>query len=171
MNRDALFCDGTEAYVSPAEPETGDLVRLWFRTEKDDVEKAILCFGEQRILMKKTITRGRFDFYETSVTVTDKAVRYYFEAHSQGERCIYNKCGVQTERNSEYDFRLVPGFQTPDWAKGVIWYSVMPDAYYNGDITNDEPVSGENYSNPWDISQHSLQHKYGGDLRGIEKKR
>ena len=46
MNKDALFCDGTEAYVSPAEPAVGDMIQLWFRTEKDDVDEVILQLDE-----------------------------------------------------------------------------------------------------------------------------
>ena len=133
MNRDALFCDGTEAYISPAEPEAGDLVRLWFRTEKDDVEQVILCFEEQRILMKKTGTRGQFDFYETVVRVSNQTVRYYFEVYSQSEMCLYSRYGAQSERNSYYDFQIVPGFQTPDWAKGAVMYQIFVDRFCNGD--------------------------------------
>ncbi len=176
MNRDALFCDGTEAYVSPAEPETGDLVRLWFRTEKDDVEKVILCFEKQRILMKKTITRGRFDFYETSVTVSGKTAQYYFEIFGGGESCLYNKYGVQEKRNPEYDFQIVPGFQTPDWAKGAVMYQIFVDRFCNGDKTNDvetgeylyigKPVQ---HVDDWSRKPQNMDVRefYGGDLQGI----
>ena len=54
MNREALFCDGTEAYVSPPEPESGEIVQLWFRTAKDDVDKVYL----QHNLGKRLFQRG-----------------------------------------------------------------------------------------------------------------
>lgn len=176
MNRDALFCDGTEAYISPAEPEAGDLVRLWFRTEKDDVEQVILCFEEQRILMKKTGTRGQFDFYETVVRVSNQTVRYYFEVYSQSEMCLYSRYGVQSERNSYYDFQIVPGFQTPDWAKGAVMYQIFVDRFCNGDKTNDvetgeylyigQPVR---HVDEWSRNPQSMDVRefYGGDLQGI----
>ena len=37
MKKEALFCDGTEAYVSPPEPEAGDELQLWFRTAAHDL--------------------------------------------------------------------------------------------------------------------------------------
>ena len=37
MNRDALFCDGTQDYVSPAEPAVNEKVFLRFRTAHNDV--------------------------------------------------------------------------------------------------------------------------------------
>ena len=36
MNEKALFCDGTANYVIPQEPRENELVRLRFRTAKDD---------------------------------------------------------------------------------------------------------------------------------------
>lgn len=39
MNKEALFCDGTEAYVSQPEPEVDEWIQLWFRTAKDDVDE------------------------------------------------------------------------------------------------------------------------------------
>lgn len=62
MNREALFCDGTEAYVSPPEPESGEIVQLWFRTAKDDVDKVYLQhnlgkgIGDEMFPMKKIIS-------------------------------------------------------------------------------------------------------------------
>ena len=38
MNRDALFCDGTQDYVIPAEPKINEKIRLRFRTAHNDVE-------------------------------------------------------------------------------------------------------------------------------------
>ena len=38
MNREALFCDGTQDYVIPAEPEANEKVVLRFRTAHNDVE-------------------------------------------------------------------------------------------------------------------------------------
>ena len=38
MNRAALFCDETIEYRIPAEPDSGDIVTLRFRTAKDDAD-------------------------------------------------------------------------------------------------------------------------------------
>ena len=52
MKKEALFCDGTEAYVSPPEPEAGDELQLWFRTAAHDVDEVYLDILEVCIPMK-----------------------------------------------------------------------------------------------------------------------
>ena len=42
MNREALFCDGTQDYVIPAEPKANEKVILRFRTAHNDVEEVHL---------------------------------------------------------------------------------------------------------------------------------
>ena len=49
MKKEALFCDGTEAYVSPPEPEAGDELQLWFRTAAHDVDEVYLENRESQI--------------------------------------------------------------------------------------------------------------------------
>ena len=29
---------------------------------------------------------------------------------------------------------------TPDWSKGVVWYQIFPERFYNGDLKNDPKV-------------------------------
>jgi len=55
MKKEALFCDGTEAYVSPPEPEAGDELQLWFRTAAHDVDEVYLENRELCIPMNKVI--------------------------------------------------------------------------------------------------------------------
>ena len=42
MNQAALFCDGTESYVIPPEPEMNSKVTIRFRTAKNDRVKVFL---------------------------------------------------------------------------------------------------------------------------------
>ena len=51
MNRDALFCDGTQDYVIPAEPEAGAKVLLRFRTAHNDVEEVELLTEDSKYAM------------------------------------------------------------------------------------------------------------------------
>ena len=176
MNRDALFCDGTEAYVSSAEPAMGDLVQLWFRTEKNDVDEVILWWDEACVSMQKMISRGRFDYYAATVLMADRKYRYHFEVRSGEEVCYYNQWGVQDELNTYYDFQIVPGFSVPDWAKGAVMYQIYVDRFCNGDKTNDVETGEyayinqhvhqvdewERYPQPMDVREF-----YGGDLQGV----
>ena len=94
MNKDALFCDGTEAYVSPTEPAVGDLIRLWFRTAKEDVDAVLLHTGEETHPLKKEYTKGKFDYYSIAILAENKTMKYYFEIRSGAEVCYYNQWGV-----------------------------------------------------------------------------
>ena len=66
MNEQALFCDGTAAYVIPAEPKERETVRLRFRTAKDDVDCVRLITGNVGYDMEKESSRGLFDYYTIS---------------------------------------------------------------------------------------------------------
>ena len=176
MNKDALFCDGTEAYVSPTEPAVGDLIRLWFRTAKEDVDAVLLHTGEETHPLKKEYTKGKFDYYSIAILAENKTMKYYFEIRSGAEVCYYNQWGVQDEPNTYYDFQIVPGFSVPEWAKGAVMYQIYVDRFCNGDKTNDVETGEYVYINqqvhrveewgrypqPMDVREF-----YGGDLQGI----
>lgn len=176
MNKDALFCDGTEAYVSPTEPAVGDLIRLWFRTAKDDVDAVLLHTGEETHPLKKEYTKGKFDYYSIAILAENKTMKYHFEIRSGAEVCYYNQWGVQDEPNTYYDFQIVPGFSVPEWAKGAVMYQIYVDRFCNGDKTNDVETGEYVYINqqvhrveewgrypqPMDVREF-----YGGDLQGI----
>ncbi|RNI31619.1 glycoside hydrolase family 13 protein [Rufibacter latericius] len=86
---------------------------------------------------------------------------------------------------------------TPEWSKGVVWYQVFPDRFYNGDPSNDPKVTDQSGAYPFDDSSafqihpwtsdwyqlqpyeqkngkdiyYNLQRRrYGGDLQGVIKK-
>lgn len=176
MNKDALFCDGTEAYVSPTEPAVGDLIRLWFRTAKEDVDAVLLRTGEETHPLKKEYTKGKFDYYSIAILAENKTMKYHFEIRSGAEVCYYNQWGVQDELNTYYDFQIVPGFSVPEWAKGAVMYQIYVDRFCNGDKTNDVETGEYVYINqqvhrveewgrypqPMDVREF-----YGGDLQGI----
>lgn len=176
MNKDALFCDGTEAYVSPTEPAVGDLIRLWFRTAKEDVDAVLLRTGEETHPLKKEYTKGKFDYYSIAILAENKTMKYHFEIRSGVEVCYYNQWGVQDESNTYYDFQIVPGFSVPEWAKGAVMYQIYVDRFCNGDKTNDVETGEYVYINqqvhrveewgrypqPMDVREF-----YGGDLQGI----
>lgn len=176
MNKDALFCDGTEAYVSPAEVAVGDSVRFWFRTAKDDVDEVILQIGEEAYPLKKERTKGKFDYYVTSIIVENRTIKYYFAIRSGAEICYYNQWGVQDELNTYYDFQIVPGFFIPEWTKGAVMYQIYVDRFCNGDKTNDVETGEYAYISQqvqrveeWERYPQTMDVRefYGGDLQGV----
>ena len=79
MNKEALFCDGTEAYVSQPEPEVDEWIQLWFRTAKDDVDEVLMCIKDESFPMKKMISKGAFDYYCIDWQLDNEEFRYYFK--------------------------------------------------------------------------------------------
>ncbi|MGN0393674.1 MAG: alpha amylase N-terminal ig-like domain-containing protein, partial [Bariatricus sp.] len=179
MNKEALFCDGTEAYVSPPEPEVDEWIQLWFRTAKDDVDEVQMCIKDESFPMKKMISKGVFDYFCIDWQLGNEEFKYYFKISKGEEICYYNQWGAREDYAEYYDFRIVPGFATPEWAKGAVMYQIYTDRFCNGDPSNDVQ-SGEyfyigeqvqkvddwdRYPQPMDVREF-----YGGDLQGVMKK-
>ncbi len=81
-----------------------------------------------------------------------------------------------------------------DWARGIVWYQIFPERFYNGDTTNDptaKEVPGSDLQpgwqiHPWTADWYKLQpwekkqsdrfydvvftRRFGGDLIGVIKK-
>lgn len=179
LQKRALFSDGTKDYRQPAEPNPGDMVTIRFRTAKDNVDTVWLCTGERKLEMDKVETEGVFDYYAVKVRVDDKPLAYYFEIAVGMLQCYYDRCGATREVREQYHFMIVPGFSTPDWAKGAVMYQILVDRFCNGDRTNDvltdEYFYIKNHSSkadPWSKcpENFSVAEFYGGDLAGVEQK-
>ena len=99
MNKEALFCDGTEAYVSQPEPEVDEWIQLWFRTAKDDVDEVLMCIKDESFPMKKMISKGAFDYYCIDWQLDTEEFRYYFKILKGEEVCYYNQWGLVYTRS------------------------------------------------------------------------
>lgn len=179
LHKHALFSDGTKDYRNPPEPGENEEVTLTFRTAKNNVDIVWLCNGQGKIPMEKHKTRGPFDFYRVKVQLKTTEYRYYFEIASGMLHCYYDRMGVTPQVRPEYSFAIVPGFSTPDWAKGAVMYQILVDRFYNGDPSND--VKNNEYYYIKVYSQHvdnweqcpanfGVGEFYGGDLAGVLKK-
>ena len=98
MNRDALFCDGTQDYVSPAEPAVNEKVFLRFRTAHNDVEEVNLLTGEHSHAMWKVCSGDEFDFYEIEWQLGAEPFRYSFEIKKGEQIWYFNRYGVSDHR-------------------------------------------------------------------------
>lgn len=177
MNREALFSDGTGNFLTSPEPDWNQRVRIYFRTAKDDVDYVFLAdyFGEYP--MQKEYSKGMFDYYSIEYQLGVDEIHYWFRICSGGEIVYYNRYGVMDYRSPQYDFTLIPGFSTPDWAKGAVMYQIYTDRFYNGDKSNDvedrEYYYLGDYSakiTDWDKypeSSMGIREFYGGDLQGV----
>ena len=170
--KDALFADGTKEYVQITE----DKVILRFRTGKNNVDGVRVCFGSEEFRMKKVETEGLFDYYETEVELPKETTSYYFKVKSG--KCIlyYNKKAAREYHDNFFDYKIIPGFHTPEWAKGAVFYQIFVDRFYNGDPSNDvednEYIYIKKYTKKvtdWDALPEAsdVSRFYGGDLQGV----
>ena len=179
LDEEALFSDGTSNYRIPMEPEPYDTVKLRFRTGRENVDTVWAVINEERHLMKKTESDYYFDYYEVEYKLEDKRIDYYFRIRSGSQILYYNSKGVWKEVNPYYSFFIMPGYKTPDWAKGAIFYQIFVDRFYNGDSSND--VEDREYIyigdgtvkvKDWDKypAAMGIREFYGGDLKGVMDK-
>lgn len=176
MNKQALFCDGTARYVCPLEPEVGETVTLKFRAAKEDDIQIRLAINDELYTMESERTYGAFTYYRAEWKLKDGMTSYYFEIQDGEEVWYYNRSGLTDGRIPYYDFRLVPGFSTPDWAKGAVIYQIYTDRFYNGDPGNDVETReyyyiGDYSSRVTDWNKYpaamGVREFYGGDLQGV----
>ncbi|MCI6857816.1 MAG: alpha amylase N-terminal ig-like domain-containing protein, partial [Eubacterium sp.] len=177
LNVEALFSDGSSNYVNPAEPKTGDEVRVRFRTAGGNAGHVYLCVnGKDKQEMHIVEKSQRFDYYEGSFLMGEETAEYYFEIHSGNFCCFYNKKGSVDSLDSFFNFKIAPGFSTPDWAKGAVFYQIYVDRFANGDPANDvldreyiyinEPVKQIRDWNKYP-DEMDVRNFYGGDLQGV----
>ena len=176
FNRRALFTDTTKEYVIPPEPSVNDVVKVRFRTARNNVDRVFfVCKGEKH-LMSKAESDDMFDYYAYEFQIGAEKLSYYFEVQTGKITGFYDARGLVQEVNEYYDFVIIPGFKTPDWAKGAVMYQIYVDRFCNGDPSNDvltneycyigEPVHRVEDWNRYP-AQMDVREFYGGDLQGV----
>ncbi len=183
IRRDRLFHDMTLDYVQPTEPRPGRKTYLYFRTGKDDADKVTMVCdseeGKRELAMKKSQTEDQFDFFQVSTTMPKHGdMFYYFRIEKGSEVVFYDQSGVVSEIPDIYRFRIIPGFSTPDWAKGAVMYQIFVDRFRNGDPDNDvltgeyfyvdgKTIQQTNWNKTPDPNGADIRTFYGGDLKGV----
>ena len=179
LNKTLLYSDCTEWYVNPAEPSENSDVTIRFRTAVANVDEVIFCDYENEYAMHLAETVDDFDFYEIKVHLTNKKIRYYFKIISGYETCYYNRFGAVENHHDDYAFAIMPGFKTPEWAKGAVMYQIFVDRFCDGDKSNNVLTNEYTYIDEG-VVQVDDWHKYpasmgvrefyGGDLQGVMNK-
>ncbi|HOO27256.1 MAG TPA: glycoside hydrolase family 13 protein [Lachnospiraceae bacterium] len=176
FNKKALFCDYSEDYIIPLEPSPYGLVKLRFRTGKNNVDYVFLLCNGERLLMEKLKTVDDFDYYEFEYQLNNERITYCFEINCGKLKCYYSMKGVSKHIDTKYKFSLCPGFKTPAWAKGAVIYQIYIDRFYNGDKSNDVETNeyryiGEGTVRVEDWNKYpavmGVREFYGGDLQGV----
>ena len=179
INVDAIFSDESENYRDPVSPDIDEKVSVKIRTGKDDLDEVYVLFSGESYQMDRVESDGYFDYYEGSFICGESRDSYYFKLVKEDRVYFYNKQGLVKTVNSDYNFVVIPGFRTPDWAKGAVMYQIYVDRFYNGDKSND--VVDNEYAylgvtskavKDWSAPVELLDvcNFYGGDLKGVIKK-
>ena len=179
FNPQALFSDGTERYRIPAEPKENDYVKIRFRAGRENIDQVFLITNDIRQKMEKISNDRLFDYYEAGMQLDTKRVEYYFEVHCGPLVCYYNATGVADHVDPQYHFWIKPGFSTPSWAKGAVFYQIYVDRFFNGDTSNDVETDeyfyigeGTEKVEDWNKypAQMGVREFYGGDIAGVWQK-
>lgn len=176
FSKRALYSDTTENYVTPPEPAPYSRVKIAFRTKRSNVDRVFLVCKGQKNLMFKASSNAQFDYYEVKLQLDNEKISWYFEIQAGAITCYYDFRGVVKRPDEHYNFVLIPGFDTPDWAKGAVMYQIYVDRFCNGDPTNDVLTNEYHYIGA--KSQHvedwyrypssmDVRDFYGGDLQGV----
>ncbi|MFI3214918.1 MAG: glycoside hydrolase family 13 protein [Eubacteriales bacterium] len=176
LNIKGLFSDTTGDYVCPCEPNPYTQVKIKFRSLKDNIEQVYFVHNGNKAFMIKIDSDGEFDFYEHVLQLDNVKVSYYFEVHRGNETWYYDVRGVTHANEEYYNFVIKPGFKTPDWAKGAVFYQIYVDRFYNGDqdndvLTNEYSYIGDKSVRVTDWNKYpatmGVREFYGGDLQGV----
>ncbi len=176
--KEAVFSDGTADYRIPPEPAAFEKVIIKIRTARCDVDSVVLITdaGNYQMSVSEQVSDGMFDMYQTEVVLSEKPLVYFFEIKSHGQTYYYTRLGIESSPSDHARFVITPGFKTPDWAKGAVFYQIYVDRFYNGDPTNDV-ISDEycyigehvRHVDAWERNPQVMDVRdfYGGDLLGI----
>ena len=176
LNRRALFSDTTGDYVIPAEPKLYEKITIRFRAGRDNLDQVYIVINNQRLKMYKDSHDDQFDYYAIQYQLGTEVIHYYFEMHVGMIYGYYDARGLVKETMERMWFRIVPGFSTPEWAKGIVMYQIYVDRFYNGDAANDVETQEYVYINDYSQkvedwfkypAQMGVREFYGGDLQGV----
>ncbi len=179
LNKKALFSDPSDEYVIPMEPNPYGLIKIRFRTAKNNVDYVFLICKNDRIMMQKYQTINAFDYYECEYQLDNDRISYHFEVTAGRVTCLYDLRGAARDANPYFDFKVIPGFKTPKWAKSAVMYQIFVDRFCNGDPSNDVKTNEYHYINgntiqvdEWDKfpDPSGIREFYGGDLQGVLNK-
>ncbi len=181
-----VFSDTTDEYVKVDNSASDGSVTVKIRVPaRMDITEIMVIAGDE-VSMKKGKREGCFRYYSATFTITEDVTTYHFMI-GLGSRhlgvfiddvAIYDATGLHGIEDTIVPLRLIPGMNTPDWAKGAIFYQIFVDRFCNGDKSNDvldgeykyigTLTTGSEWGTP--VSESGIGQFYGGDLQGVIEK-
>lgn len=179
LDERAIHSDATKNYRIPPAPNPNEPTKVKIRTGKNNMDQVYLCYNNKKVRLEVESSDELFDYYSGVIIPSTEPLEYFFELHVGNLKCYFNKKGVVREPEKYFNYKIVPGFKTPDWAKGAVMYQIFTDRFYNGDKSNDvvddeyiyvgKPVKQVKKWNKLPAAD-GIREFYGGDLQGIINK-
>ena len=176
MIREAIYHVVDSPYAFAVDNER---LKIRIRTKKNDICECCIYYAdryeyplgkEESSQLEKIATDEYFDYYETTIILPKKRVRYkFFLKDFGGESIWYGEDGFD-ENSKTYNYFQMPYlceqdvFEIPEWCKDSIVYQIYPQSFCNGDISNDPEGVAD-----WD-TMPEVDTFYGGDLQGVIEK-
>lgn len=151
-------------------------LQIRIQTKKGDMEQVSLLHGDKYIWeksskvepMERLISDALFDYWEISVHLSLRRLRYGFKLESAGQTLWFTEKGFFEEMPPdswglfEYPF-LHAGeiFAAPAWVKDAVFYQIFPERFANGNVLND-PTEVEEWG-----GKPTPTNFFGGDLQGV----
>lgn len=176
--------DGSGEYVSSPCPSLGEEVTIYLRTPVHAGIQSIWLrlepdgepYTVQMGIHSQTATTTRWAATFRAITYFN---RYRFKILTDEGAFHYGASGIgRAELPNAYDFKLLAGYQSPEWVRQSMFYQIFPDSF-NKSVT-DEPESTlpvetipsyQVYGRYMAIrTQQEVVRFHGGDLRGLIEK-
>lgn len=176
-----VFHDQAYTYIAPLQPTSEDNVTLRLKVKRGLAKKVDIKYSfdisssasdaefyTAPMVFETTDINSNYDFWIGIIPANEANYRYHFELTNNRETVWYDLNGIGTTEpySVSGDWYVLTDFYVPEWSQGAVWYSIMPDSYYNANTLNDKVGSG--IDNPWGTGIHSGGAEYfGGDIYGL----
>ncbi|MBZ4663758.1 MAG: alpha-glycosidase [Caloramator sp.] len=172
MLKEAIYHQSDSTYSYPLDEKT---LCIKLRTKKDDLKRAILCYGDRyepvpRVTMfekemNKVFTDDLFDYYEIQISPSFNRICYYFKLEDEKETVYYAQQRFYKEppedRNRYFIFAYICRgdlYKAHSWWRDSIFYQIFVDRFNKEELDEawfDEPTN---------------KRMFGGNLKGIIQK-
>lgn len=179
----ALLHDSTSIDYLNRLPDGGVVIKL--RALAHDISTATLEVRSvdgkvQSLAMSPEYADDRFEFFRAVVptaagtSTSTVALQYTFKVVDGSTTVLFGDSGVGESGKAPTPFKASPSvlFDTPDWARRIVWYEILPERFRNGDKSNDVTTNSRAWTSDWATPEKGSDQyaifgrRYGGDLQG-----
>jgi len=145
---------------------------FWGKKEDDETKWEWKSQTSELVKMNKECTTDMFDHFFCEIKPEFKRAKYAFiinGSYLYGSKGLFDIIKYPLEKVNLFNFFNFPFlneedlFKAPSWAKDMVWYSIFPERFNNGDKSLDNEKTLK-----WgDTDAYTNAQSFGGDLQGI----